>query len=61
MKRYRSVKLDSDLQQQFDVQDEYDATEFEEMEELDVMDSMEALSELAVMDGEDAFEDESEE
>ena len=60
MKRYRSVKLDSDLQQQFDVQDEYDdMAEFEEMEELDDMDSMEALSELAVVDGEDAFEDDA--
>jgi len=63
MKRYRSVKLDSDLQQQFDVQDEYDEmTEFEEMEELDDMDSMDALSELAVMDSEDdVFADEGDE
>ncbi|MBE5931742.1 MAG: DNA-directed RNA polymerase subunit beta', partial [Lachnospiraceae bacterium] len=56
MKRYRSVKLDSDLQQQFS---EYDETaEFEEMEELDMTDDMEEFDDLAALDGEDMSEEE---
>ena len=59
MKRYRSVKLDSDLQQQFDVADEYDETaEFEEMEELDMSDDMEEFDDLAALDGEELSDEE---
>ncbi|MBR6536977.1 MAG: DNA-directed RNA polymerase subunit beta', partial [Lachnospiraceae bacterium] len=56
MKRYRSVKLDSDLQQQFS---EYDETaEFEEMEELDMTDDMEEFDDLAALDGEELSDEE---
>jgi len=56
MKRYRSVKLDSDLQQQFS---EYDETaEFEEMEELDMNDDAEEFDDLEALDGEDMSDEE---
>ena len=56
MKRYRSVKLDSDLQQQFS---EYDETaEFEEMEELDMSEDMDEFDDLAALDGEDMSDEE---
>ena len=59
MKRYRSVKLDSDLQQQFDMADEYDETaEFEEMEELDMSEDMDEFDDLAALDGEDMSDEE---
>ncbi|MBQ9767491.1 MAG: DNA-directed RNA polymerase subunit beta', partial [Lachnospiraceae bacterium] len=56
MKRYRSVKLDSDLQQQFG---EYDETaEFEEMEELDMNDDLGEFDDLAALDGEELSDEE---
>jgi DNA-directed RNA polymerase subunit beta' len=61
MKRYRSVKLDSDLQQQFEYEDEYEELvqgDMEDTEAEELNDEFDGADEISMADEEVAAEDE---